>query len=284
MYPSVDSASLIDDGLVTPVVGDWAEEKYRLVSCYAEIFATSMKEQWQERVYIDLFAGAGRVRIRGTRRIIAAVPPRVLGLRWPFTRYVFCELDAEKITALEARVAHSTSSAINFVSGDSNSNAQTIASLIPTATKAGRVLSLCFADPYRLADLSFDTVRLIAQNRRVDFLVLVPSGMDATRNRSLYLAANRQSLDRFLGRPDWRDEWPKAEKKGQRFADFVVDQFGHSMRQIGYRYDGLQNAHLVTSTARRLPIYHLLMLSKHPLGGDFWDKCRKATQPQRKLF
>ena len=281
----MDSESLIDDGLVTPVVGDWAEEKYRLVACYAEIFATSMKQIWEERVYIDLFAGAGRARIRGTRRIIAAVPLRVLGLRWPFTRYIFSELDAAKITALKARLGHNTpSSAINFLPGDSNSNASRIASLVPTPTKARRVLSLCFADPYRLADLSFDTIRLIARNRLVDFLVLVPSGMDATRNRKLYLATNSHILDRFLGRPDWRDEWPSAEKAGQRFADFVVDQFGHSMRQIGYRYEGLQNAHLVTSTARRLPIYHLLMLSKHPLGGDFWEKCRKATQPQRKLF
>jgi three-Cys-motif partner protein len=281
----VTSAPLIDDGLVTPVVGVWAEEKYRLAACYAEIFASSMKEKWEDRVYIDLFAGSGRARIRGTRRIIAAVPLRVLGLRWPFTRYVFCELDGVKIAALKSRVERDAGSfAVDFVTGDSNSNVQTIASLIPPPSKQRRVLSFCFADPYRLADLSFDTIRRIAHNRLVDFLVLVPSGMDATRNRKLYFAATSHSLDRFLGKPDWRDDWPKAEKGGQRFADFVVDQFGHSMRQIGYRYDGLQNAHLVTSTARRLPIYHLMMLSKHPLGGDFWDKCRKATQSQRKLF
>lgn len=43
---------LIDDGLSTPIVGDWAEEEYRLVECYAQIFATSMKRKWDARVYV----------------------------------------------------------------------------------------------------------------------------------------------------------------------------------------------------------------------------------------
>jgi hypothetical protein len=49
--------SLQDDGLVTPIVGVWAEEKYRLVECYARIFATAMKRKWDMRVYVDLFSG-----------------------------------------------------------------------------------------------------------------------------------------------------------------------------------------------------------------------------------
>jgi hypothetical protein len=48
-----------DDGLECPPVGAWAEEKYRLVSLYDELFATGMKDKWDERVYIDLYAGAG---------------------------------------------------------------------------------------------------------------------------------------------------------------------------------------------------------------------------------
>lgn len=42
--------SLEDDGLYTPEVRDWAERKYRLISYYAEMFATSMKDKWASRV------------------------------------------------------------------------------------------------------------------------------------------------------------------------------------------------------------------------------------------
>lgn len=48
-----------DDGLTAAEVGPWAEEKYRCLGMYAEIFSTGMKRQWHNRVYIDLFCGPG---------------------------------------------------------------------------------------------------------------------------------------------------------------------------------------------------------------------------------
>lgn len=56
---------LEDDGLVIPEFGGWVEDKYRLVRNYADTFTTSMKGTGGHRVYIDLFAGAGRSRIEG---------------------------------------------------------------------------------------------------------------------------------------------------------------------------------------------------------------------------
>jgi hypothetical protein len=44
---------LKDDSLITPEVGAWAEDKYRLVGNYAAMFATSMKKKWECRIYID---------------------------------------------------------------------------------------------------------------------------------------------------------------------------------------------------------------------------------------
>src|SRR5947209_14888854 len=69
---------LEDDGLVTPEVNAWSEEKYRLVGTYSTLFAKAMKGKWSSRVYIDLFSGAGRARIKGTNRIIPASPMMAL--------------------------------------------------------------------------------------------------------------------------------------------------------------------------------------------------------------
>lgn len=51
---------LEDDGLSTPDISEWGEEKYRLVGYYATLFANSMKGKWGSRVYIDLFSGGFR--------------------------------------------------------------------------------------------------------------------------------------------------------------------------------------------------------------------------------
>ena len=69
-----DLPTLADDGLVTEEIGDWGQEKYRLLHLYSQLFSASMKNKWECRVYIDLFAGSGRSTIKGTDRIVAGSP------------------------------------------------------------------------------------------------------------------------------------------------------------------------------------------------------------------
>jgi hypothetical protein len=69
---AVDSS---DDGLPVIEVGPWAEKKYGLVQLYQELFATGMKNKWQNLIYVDLFSGPGKVRVRGTNKILLGSPP-----------------------------------------------------------------------------------------------------------------------------------------------------------------------------------------------------------------
>ncbi len=95
---------LSDDGLITEEIGDWGQEKYRLLHLYAQLFSASMKKKWDCRVYIDLFAGCGRSKITGTNRIVAGSPIVALGVDPKFDKHIFCEKDTEKLNALRARV------------------------------------------------------------------------------------------------------------------------------------------------------------------------------------
>ena len=63
-----------DDGLFCQEVGPWAETKHNLVSYYGRLFSTGMKDKWDSRIYIELYAGAGYSRIRETLRIVAGSP------------------------------------------------------------------------------------------------------------------------------------------------------------------------------------------------------------------
>ena len=72
-----------------PEIGSWGTEKYSLVRNYSQIFASSMKNKWQCRVYIDLFSGAGRAKIKDNGKIVDGSPMIALGIDDPFDRYIF---------------------------------------------------------------------------------------------------------------------------------------------------------------------------------------------------
>jgi three-Cys-motif partner protein len=272
--------TLQDDGLVTPVVGDWSEDKYQLAKCYASIFATAMKRQWECLVYIDLFSGSGRARIGHERgKIVPATPLLVLDIPHPFTKYIFCELDPSKLDALKKRVAIAFPKRdAHFVQGDCNTRVDRIVELIPGYSKSYRVLTFCFVDPYNIGSLRFETLERLAHNRRIDFLVLVASGMDANRNRDLYMHPENQAIASFVGTENWRSQLNATHLP---FGEFVADQFGLAMGRLGYVYEGLPSFQLVRSTEKNLALYHLGVFSKHPLGAEFWHKCRQSANPQR---
>src|SRR6266571_3177852 len=146
--------TLVDDGLITEEIGGWGEEKYRLLGLYAQMFAASMKDKWECRTYIDLFAGSGRAKIKGANRIVSGSPLVALSVNPAFDKYIFCEKSKDKLLALEARVLRDYPAAnVSFVSGNANESLSQILEKIPKHTKDFRVLSLCFVDPYNLKDL-----------------------------------------------------------------------------------------------------------------------------------
>jgi hypothetical protein len=117
---------LMDDDLSTPPVGGWSEDKYRHVQHYAEIFATSMKNKWPCRVYVDLFAGTGRSMLRESGAIVPSSPLLALGIRDPFDKYVFCDADPVKLDAARQRVTREYPNAkVDYVDRDVKGAAKT---------------------------------------------------------------------------------------------------------------------------------------------------------------
>jgi three-Cys-motif partner protein len=111
---------------------------------------------------VDLYAGAGYNRIRGTSKILLGSPIRALTLEHPFDKYVFCEQDAQNLEALKVRVKRTASSAnVAFVSGDCNKRITDVLTEIPRGSRDDTVLSLCFADPFDIG-LKFETIRALS--------------------------------------------------------------------------------------------------------------------------
>ncbi len=272
--------TLIDDGLISEEIGSWGEDKYRLLSLYSQLFAASMKNKWQCRVYIDLFAGSGRSRIKGTNKIVAGSPIVALSVEPRFDRYIFCERSPEKLRALETRVSRDHSAAnVNFQPGDANESVEQILAKIPQHTKGFKVLSFCFVDPYNLKDLAFTTIDRLS-SRFIDFLVLIATDMDATRNISVYELPENKVVENFLGLVEWRNAWFAAKSRRESFSFYLMEQFSSQMEARQYIRAPIEETKLVRSTEKNLPLYRLALFSRHRLAKDFWEQARKYSDDQ----
>jgi three-Cys-motif partner protein len=279
-----DLPNVGDDGLfIEPDVGTWSEEKYRLVSLYASMFTKAMRSKFGSLVYVDMFSGPGRVQIKHTTRIYDSSPINALAIEPQFDRLIFCEQSEERMDALKARCnkLHPHRD-VRFVLGDVNANAAEILQHVPKHRKGHGVLTLCFVDPYKMANLRFKTLENF-QELWLDFLVLIPSEMDAERGKHTYVGDDNVTVGEFVGNPEWRSVWDDYVKRGVRFEQFVVEEFGRSMTRLGRIDPGLSKTHVMKNTVNR-QLYRLALYSRSEVAGKFWAQAQKYATPHRDLF
>jgi hypothetical protein len=114
--------------------------------------------------------------------------------------------------------------------------------------------------------------------------VLIPAYMDAHRNLDNYVKPSSTRIERFLGLPNWRDLWSRAQGRPMKFGSFIVEQFGMQMKRLRYSYEGLHETVLIRDPTRNLALYRLAFFSRHPLGVKFWKEACKYTRRQLGLF
>jgi three-Cys-motif partner protein len=259
------------DGLPYNDVGPWTEEKHRLVAYYSAQFSGAMKDKFQKRVYIELYAGAGYSQIRGTNRIISGSPINALTLKQPFDKYIFSEEDADKRAALETRVRrHAPASAeIKFIPGDCDSCVSEIAAAIPPHSKTSKVLTLCFVDPNDIG-IKYATLRTLGASRMMDFIVLLALYMDAQRAEQHYVR-NPSKIAELLGTELWLARWHEAKNKGVDFPHFLAEQFIASMADMEYIPPPFYSMRKIFFYEKNRPLYAVGLFSRHPLAYKLWD-------------
>ncbi len=269
-----------NDGLVTPEIGPWGLKKYKLMGSYCDIFTTGMRYNWKQLVYIDLFAGAGYAKLKNedkfikTSALVAAATPH------KFTKYIICEQDEEKISALQHRFQRDYSNLnVDFVKGNSNENIDQIIQLVP---KENDALRFCFVDPFSL-NLEFETIRKIAAIGRVDFLILLALQMDGKRNFHNYVRDESTKIDKFLGNENWRLPFKNGEIHQRDFMKYLSDCYDANMASLGYKVVP-ELKYEVRNDDANLPLYYLAFYSKNERGNDFYKKVDDYLDIQRKLF
>jgi three-Cys-motif partner protein len=267
-----------DDGFIAPVVGPWAEEKYRLVSMYAELFAKSMLGKWGERVYIDLYCGPGLVKERDSERIRDNSALRVLKNKTRFDRYILGDISEQNIKMIREQVEQfGMADKCDFLCGDAQETARQAVGLI----QKRKTSSICFGvlDPYNTHDFKFDTVKVL-NVLKIDLLVLIASFMDGSRNEIRYLDPESVRLEGFFSDPDWREKWKASRNK--IFGEFIAKHFCEQVQGLGF-LDSSNNIKLIRSISKNAPLYHLAFFSKSELGLKFWKESKKYSKDQLEM-
>jgi three-Cys-motif partner protein len=268
-----------DDNLPSPEVGPWAEIKHNLVSYYARLFSSGMKNKWHERIYIELYAGAGYSRIRDTSKIIMGSPLRALLLPDPFDKYIFCEADPVSVRALELRAKRTAPHAdVVCIPGDCNKRVAEILKAMPVGSKDHTVLSLCFVDPCDIG-IKFRTIRSLS-DRYVDFLVLLALYMDANRAYHHYVKPKSAKVAELLDCPSWRSQWAKAQAEGVSFPRFLAEAFSQSMEALRYIGQPIYKMKEVIFPDKNWPLYRLALFSRSLVAYKFWDDVLKYSTDQ----
>ena len=272
-----------DDGLKTSEVGAWAETKYRLLALYDELFSTGMKNKWDQRVYVDLYAGAGHSRVLGTGRCLKGSPIIALTVPHPFDKYIFCEEDEELLDALKARAERIAPQAnVAYIRGNCDAKIEKICREIPKGSSTNRVLSLCLVDPFDFG-LKFKTLTRLS-TFFMDFVVLLAIGMDANRNYDHYVDGNSTKIDEALGNTEWRERWKAIGVRRSEFRPFLANEFCRSMESLDYLKKPLDRMKLVRSVEKNLQLYYLALFSRNEMAFKFWDDVLKYSTDQKKLW
>lgn len=263
--PQQDLSAAASDGLPARLTGTWVHDKNFYVERYLSIFSRGVWKKWKGKLsYVDLFAGPGRNVVRDTQEEVEGSP--FLALKFNFSRYVFVDLP-DVLSTLESRLAgHPKISQVSFIPGDCNAVIADILEALPTDH-----LTLAFVDPTGI-QIRFKTIQRLVANRRVDLLMTIQFGMGIKMNLPQYTKAEKEALSAFLGNSGWRKD-VSASGTTSQVGRRILDRYLMRLRELDYRT--VQDREIcVRSDQKNLPLYLVVLASRHPLGGRFW---REAT-------
>jgi three-Cys-motif partner protein len=254
-------------------VGSWVPaQKHRLLSEYLNASCHAWRK-WPNRVFIDPFAGPGRIQVAGesvTRDGGAVVAWRALAERQaPFTRMLVGDLAKDRARACESRL-RALSAPVTSYAGPAIETVREMVAAVPQGS-----LTMAYLDPYNLELLAFSIIQELAK-LRVD-LAINFSTMDLQRNADLEFDPTRARFDDTA--PGWRRERAvlAASKQNVKLAFF--NYWCHLVQKLGFDYS--REMPMVTNNQGH-GIYRMVFFARHDLPTRIWADI--ARGPNRQLF
>jgi len=209
--------------------GAWTDKKLKALRHYLAGYATALKNESFDRIYIDAFAGTGGREIPATSASSAGFLPAefpdavgfaegsariALSVDPPFSKYVFIEMSTKRCAVLHELRSEFQNRSIEIIRGDANSKVTELCKRESWNRQRGVV----FLDPFGM-QVDWTTVQAIAKTRALDLWYLIPTGLAIARTMpraGMPPPAWEARLDRMLGSPSWRDAFYTTDETAQK--------------------------------------------------------------------
>jgi three-Cys-motif partner protein len=207
--------------------GAWTSIKLEVLEKYLAAYGSALAQKPSaqnpfRRIYIDAFAGSGRCEVKSSKtatRVIDGSARRALALSTTFHQYVFIELDARKVRALETLQSEYSAQSIRIVQGDANDALTDICTSINWRSSR----AVLFLDPFGM-EVDWLTLETIAQTKAIDVWYLFPLAgafRQAAKDMNDIDSDKARALTRVFGTSAWREALYSEAKQGDMFATTV---------------------------------------------------------------
>lgn len=266
-----------EDGLEIDEVGSWAKEKHARLRRYVDISRAvrgKFLRQSGSATYVDLFCGAGRSFIRDTDEKIDGSPLVAFKSARdggePFSEIHIADVQEEKVSAASRRIAKAGAKVFSYVGKAEDVAPKIAARLDPHG------LHFVFLDPYNLDSLPFSVIEAFGGLKHIDLLIHV-SALDLQRNLDPYTKPGDKRLERFA--PGWREHVDLSQSQ-QRIRAALLEYWAGRFETLGL--STAKHAELVSGQERNQRLYWLILVSRHEIARNFWEKIRNVSG-QREL-
>jgi len=254
-------------GLLARQIKPHSREKAYDTFRYANTVSVAMSGKWKIW-WLELFAGPGALHDAENDEFLPGSPVEALSVKMPFAGYSFGDINPACIASLRARVGDRPG--VHIRCGDAN-DADHIKELIsPIPDDA---LLIAYLDPEGL-ELKFETIRVLARHKRIDFLLNLPVlAVDRELSRDPNSPKVAAMLEHDKPGDLLRAEVPAHVAIREHVKTKLVD--------LGFRPPiGTQ----IRSLGRKVPQYDLLLVSRNPAAEMLYRKATaKRSSGQRSL-
>lgn len=285
------------DGLRARDNGPWGEEKLAFLSRFAPVALTATR-RIPQRHYVDLFAGPGLNKIRGSSQEFSGSPIRVIEMvsdrppdtcfthAW-FVNYVKADHKAlqtrvdRELEAGRSRIAREN---LHCIHGDANHEVYRIMEAIPT-----RSFVFALTDMDAPSNCHWSTVaalRTHGQHTSVDLYILFPLEMAINRlisRRHATVEESAPALDRFYGDARWREllkyRLHDSTWNSQALRQEALKLYCDRLREHWSHVDVV--ADIRRGTHHRL--YKMIYASNHDAGKKIAQWAKKRSRDQGSL-
>jgi len=270
-----------DSSAVVTQLGSWTAEKLFYVGSYLAQVTHTMTGNPRFPggvIYVDPFCGNGICADKDSGKQFPGGALLAAHCRKQFRKLIMLDASSANVAALQMRLhTAQVASDLWLQVGDANNRMTDIVRQIPP-----RALTVAFLDPWSLG-IHFSAIKVLAESRRVDLLILFPDAMDIDRNVNQYYYSRKSDrLDLAMGDDgEWRTVWDEVrERPAEARRQAMVEHYLNRLSNLGYRnYD----AHAIGRGGA--PLYRIVFASKDPLGLKLWKVAvSEDLYGQRSLF